>query len=279
MSTTDDTAPAAETERAETAPLSRLLDGDRHDGHREVGADEEPAPAAAPAAAPAPEVVPEAAAAAAPAAAAPKDEFTGKHPAWMRQQIRAERERANAAEARLRTGPQPERRAPTPEEVEERNRPLTRAEMDAFAANERLVLRVERSEDAFVDKHGAEVFDDVQEWLISKSVAPGNNPMETWALAQRNPWAAAYQQYQREKIADEIGDDPAAYRAKLEAQIREEYEAKQGVQTTAAPAPASMRPAPPAPASTARAAAPRDSTGKFTGPAPLGATFKHKQGG
>lgn len=275
MSTTDDTVPAAETDNAEhtPTPLSEALGGERHERVQEVGVEDDTVPAAA---APAVEAKPEPAApAAAPTAKVEtEEELAARHPAWMRKQLKAERERADRAERQLQQAPRREQPRQPPSE-EELNRPVTRAEIQSFHETERLIAKLEMSENIFVDKHGEDSFEEVREWLISKQIAPGNNPMEGWAMAQRNPWAAAYQQYQRERIASEIGDDPAAYRAKLEEQIRSEYEAKMAAHEPVATAPTMQRSAPPAPASTARSAAPRDQVGRFTGPSPLKSVFKH----
>lgn len=47
-------------------------------------------------------------------------------------------------------------------------------------------------------------------------------------FAHQHPWEWVYQEAQRIKARREIGDDPAAYRAKLEAEIRAQLAAEQG---------------------------------------------------
>lgn len=266
MSTTDDTVPAAETDNAElsTTSVSDALGGERHQGTRQVGLDDD-APAAAAAApetpaAPVAEMAPD-----------PATKPVAEQPFWYRKEIEKERKARQAAERALEQThrQQPPQRQPTVDDDPER--PLTRAELVMFNDRQRLIDRLERSEEGFIDKLGEEVFEQTREWLATRP------DIEEWALKQRNPWKAAHSQFQKEKLASEIGEDPSAWREAERARIRQELLAE--METERAPAPTAapqMRPAPPVAASTARAAAPRDNSGRFTGPAPLGATFKHK---
>lgn len=268
--TTDTPAPEAETG---PASLSDLLDGRHqttpdHETHREVGdrpMEPDAAPPSSDQAAPMPAPAP------APAATAPTAEpdpaTDPKSPRWYREHMaKTNRELAQLRAAAAAPPSQPRPDAALSEE--EMNRPLTRAELLQFHERQRLADKVERSEETFADKHGDDTLEEVRAWLMSKAT-PQGNAMEAWAMAQRNPWASAYQQYQREKVADEIGDDPAAYRARLEETIRAEYEARASATPQPAPAAPTMRAAPPQPASTARSAAPRDQQGRFAGPTPI----------
>lgn len=268
-----DAAPAAEIEIAESAPLSEVLSGDRHERTREVGEVDAPVVAAATAAVADAPVI---AAPALPPVVDPATKPEAEQPFWFRQEAKKLRQRAEAAERELQTtrqrGPQPE-----PQSEDERNRPVTLAEVQYYQQQERMIAKVEYLGEAFSDKHGEETFEELREWLLSKKNPDGTNPMESWALAQRNPWTAAYQQYQREHLASEIGDDPNAWREKERQRLRDEILAEQQAERPApATAPTMQRPPPPAPASTARAAAPRDDSGRFTGPAPISQVFKHK---
>lgn len=258
-----DTAPAAETENAE---LPESLLGDHHQGTREVpeGRTDDEALAAlaaqAPAAAtPEPKVDP---------AAKPEAE----QPFWYRKEIEKERKARQAAERRAsELERQPAPRAPTGEQ-DDPDRPLTRAELNMYRERDALIGRLERSEERFVDKLGEETFEATREWLATRP------DIEEWALKQRDPWKSAHSQFQKEKLASEIGEDPNAWREAERERIRQELIAEQQ-QERPAPQPAAapqMRSAPPAPASTARSAAPRDTSGRFAGPSPIGALSKNK---
>ncbi len=288
MSTTDDTVPAAETDSAEFKPFADVL-AERHQAqpahepHREVGESAEepdPAPAAAapaapaaPAAAAAAPVAPAAAPAAPAAETPPVDPATkpeNEQPFWYRKEIKREREARQAAErqlAQLRGGPPPNAAAPAGPSDEDLDRPLTRRELMMEQERSALIGRLERSEDRLVDKHGEDTFESVREWLATRP------DIEEWALKQRDPWAAAHSQFNKERLASEIGEDPNAWREAERERIRAEILAEQtpgGPRPPQAPAAApQMRSAPPAPASQARSAAPRDESGRFTGPAPL----------
>lgn len=67
---------------------------------------------------------------------------------------------------------------------------------------------------------------------------PGQSP---GLLAHPSPFHAAVEQFQAQQVAVEIGNDPAAYKAKLEAEIRAKVEAemvaKQAKERAATPAP------------------------------------------
>lgn len=283
MSKTDaeDTPPAGEIDTAETGATS-LSDifADRHqpqsvhEPHREVGAapQEEPAPAAAPESA---QPAPKAATTPAAPAGDPDPATDPKAPKWYREHMR----KVNGELAALRAStaapqapaPQPRPAAPAatlpnPAEDPQGYHDAVQRGLSSQFQRFQLETTLNFSERFLRQQHGAEAFEETKAWLSTKP------DIEAWAIQQPDPWAAAYTQYTREKIADEIGDDPAAYRKRIEEEIRAEYEARsQARQDQHIPASApQMRSAPPAPASTARSAAPRDpQTGQFTGPAPL----------
>ncbi len=87
------------------------------------------------------------------------------------------------------------------------------------------------------------------------------------------PAKFAYEHGKRLQALQEIGPDPAAFRTKLEAEIRAKLEAEQAEkQPPAAPvSPSSAKPVPPPPPSLAgvTSAAPRKSAGRYEGPTPL----------
>lgn len=114
---------------------------------------------------------------------------------------------------------------------------------------QRLVDRLERSEDRFVDRHGEAKLEEVREWLATRP------DMERWAMTQRHPWDAAFQQFNKERIASEIGDDPSAYRERLRAEIMAEMQGEMGEQQIQQTAPSMGRL--PQPASGVRSASPQ----------------------
>lgn len=280
-----DAAPPAETDIGEENSTLEAVIGRRHEPqqehetHREVGdePDEGAALAAlaarAPAAAPAPEPKP-AAAPAAPAATDPIDDL--RSPKWFRDEMkrqRAENQRLNGELQRRGETPPAPRPAATPAELPN---PAEDPQGYHDAVQRGLVNQMQRfqletklnlSERFAVQTHGGEAFEECKAWLSTKP------DIEAWAIQQPDPWASAFTQYNRERLAEEIGDDPKAWQEKERQRIRDEVRAEmEGEGAPAAPArqPPQMRAAPPAPASAVRAVAPRDpSTGQWVGPAPL----------
>lgn len=276
MSTDNDTVPAAETDFAAPTSLSEIFDARHqpqasHEPHREVGAGLEPeappAPADASAApAPAPAAAPQRAQPA-PTAENPTPEAEEVGPKWYRDSIKRERELRKQAEQRLaiQGGGEPRPAAQPGPSDEDLDRPLTLRELNAHNERVALIGRLERSEERFVDRLGDDTFQATREWLTTRP------DIEEWALKQRDPWAAAHQQYTREQLATEIGEDPNAWRDREREKLRAEILAEQqgGAQPAPAPVTPQMRAAPPAPASTARSAQPRDDSGRFAGVQPL----------
>jgi hypothetical protein len=91
------------------------------------------------------------------------------------------------------------------------------------------------------------------------------NPALGMALQQSaNPYEYAYREGKRLQLLKEVGDDPAAYRAKVEAEIRAQLQPQTPAGMTL---PASL--------AGARSAATR-SAPAFTGPTPLGSVFDNR---
>jgi hypothetical protein len=132
-------------------------------------------------------------------------------------------------------------------------------------ADRRWDMRLDMSESVL---RGAKPAAEVDEALKLFKEEAGRNPALAASLRQQqHPWGWMFEQAQKIKAQREIGDDPAAYRAKLEAEIRAQIAAE-----AAPPAePTSARPASPSvPRSLAntRSAAPR-SAPAFSGPPSL----------
>lgn len=96
--------------------------------------------------------------------------------------------------------------------------------------------------------------DDVDEAVeVFKAEAQRNPALVAQLRAQQHPWQWAYQQAKRIKAMSEIGDDPAAFRARIEAEARQRFEAEMAQQ----PAPRGPAVNLPPSLSTARSAAAR----------------------
>lgn len=105
-------------------------------------------------------------------------------------------------------------------------------------------------------------YEDLDAVVATFQEAARANPALAMALHQQvNPYEFAYREGKRIQLLKEVGDDPAAYRAKVEAEIRAEL---QKTAPTALNLPASL--------AGARSTATRSSPA-FTGPAPLNSIF------
>lgn len=189
--------------------------------------------------------------------AAPEAKPEKEQPFWYRKEIEKERKRAADLERRLQEA---ESRREQPQAPDPRQDPA------AYFETQRVFDRLERSEDRFIDKHGEQELESVKDWLTTRP------DIEAWAIQQRHPWAAAHQQFQRERLAAEIGDDPAEWRKSQEQRIREEVEKEVRAQYEGA-APGMAPPRIPAPASSARSA---PAKGGYAGPSSLSDLGKNK---
>ncbi|HKY19572.1 MAG TPA: hypothetical protein VJM31_00010 [Vicinamibacterales bacterium] len=89
------------------------------------------------------------------------------------------------------------------------------------------------------------------------------------AIQQADPAEWAYQHVKRQQLLREVGDDPASYRQKLEAEIRQKLEAEYAQRAPAPP----VVPAPPPSLASARSNG-RMSEPVWSGPPPLSDIFK-----
>lgn len=263
--------------------LSDLLTGDtRHEAHQEAGSQQEPASAAPPAPAPAAETPtpPPAASAAPPAtpaaqpatpdpAAAPETQ----QPFWYRQALKKEKERQRELERQIaelqanRQQAEPEP-APDPYADPQGYNDLVQQHLRTLEHRQNVAI----SERFARLKHGDSTWEETHEWLETRP------DMVAWARQQPDPCESAIQAFKREKLAAEIGDDPAKWREterqrmlqdpEIRAQILAELGATPAPQTPNTPQ-QPQRAAPPPPASDTRSAAPRGGDQSFAGPTPM----------
>lgn len=187
--------------------------------------------------------------------AAPEAKPETQEPFWYRQAIKKEKQRAEAAERRA--AELEEQRGHQPREL-----PNPGQDPQGFYAElntMRLVDKLERSEDRFIDKHGEPEFEATKDWLATRP------DVEEAALKQRHPWAYAHTVYQRERLAAEIGDDPNKWREAEREKLRQELEAEFAEQGYQPPAMASAHRLP-TPAAGVRSTGPK---GGFNGPPAL----------
>jgi hypothetical protein len=158
-----------------------------------------------------------------------------KEPFWYRKTLREQSDRVKALERELKALSERAHAEPAPQLPPEQQR-----HFESLQLNIRISERFARKE------HGA-LFEEARDWLATRP------DIEQWAQAQDDPWDAAINLYKREKMASEIGDDPAAYRERLKAELLAELQ--QGEPQPASPA--MTAPRIPTPAATARSAAPK----------------------
>lgn len=96
-----------------------------------------------------------------------------------------------------------------------------------------------------------------------------NPALYVQAVQQEMPAEWAYQYVKRQQLLKEMGDDPSAYRTRLEAEIRQKLEAEYQQRTPVAP----VIPAPPPSLASARSNG-RMSEAVWSGPPPLSSAFK-----
>lgn len=108
---------------------------------------------------------------------------------------------------------------------------------------------------------------DVDEKLAVFMAAAKENPsLLAKANDQPHPWGWMYEEAQRIAARNEIGDDPTAYRSKIEAEIRAKIEAER---RDGAPTIEHQPHKPPPSLAGARSSAPSKGAPAWTGPAPL----------
>jgi hypothetical protein len=192
-----------------------------------------------------------------------------------RAQRRDHKERAARLEGELaelrrqfdeakRAAQQPPQQAQPPQQIDPVQDPAGyHAQVQQLMLNERLNI----SEMALRREIGEEKVEAVKAEFVQ---AMRSNPaLQAQLYQQPDPYAWAAKQVEVMKLQREIGDDPAAYRAKLRAEIEAEMNAAQPAAPVAPVSPAARL----APSlANARSAAPRGS-GAWAGPTPLEELF------
>ncbi|MFV1536945.1 hypothetical protein [Phaeobacter sp. JH204B] len=85
-------------------------------------------------------------------------------------------------------------------------------------------VKLNFSEEMTRQQHGDETVDAA---LAAFKAQAGTNPaLHQAILAERSPWGAMVKWHQQQQVAQEVGNDPAAYREKLEKEIRAKIEAE-----------------------------------------------------
>lgn len=142
----------------------------------------------------------------------------------------------------------------------ERQQSPEQRQIDPIQRVEQMVLN-ERFNNS--EMYARQKYADLDDMLtVFADAAKANPALSATMMQQANPYEYAYREAKRLQVLKEVGDDPAAYRSRVEAEIR----AQIGQSSTPA------QPNLPASLAGARSAAPR-SAPAFTGPAPLGSIF------
>lgn len=254
--------------------LNAFLDGASPEEENTVAPEAAPAEAAAPEA-PAPDAPPEADADPEPEAAddagirkalaAERD----KRRDWKEKAIRAEGEMAELRrqlEAARQPPQQPQEQQPQYQPIDPNIDPqgfVQRVQQVAIST------KLDVSEMMLRKEIGSEKVDA----LIAefKEAAKEDPALFGRLYAQQHPYEWAHQQIEARRLQREIGTDPNAYRAKIEAELRAKWEAERGEAPLTVPTRSPAAGLPPSLAS-ARNAAPRGAT-PFTGPPPLEDVF------
>lgn len=140
-----------------------------------------------------------------------------------------------------------------------------REQMAQQIQNAQLQTRLEVSEVLTRQTHGAEAVDAANAWLLEPAQAATLEQLR----ASPDPWGGAVAAHKRHLAMQEIGDDPAAYRERIEAEIRARVEAEMAKQAP------QVDPQTPMPANFASARNAGSRKGPaWSGPTPLGQALR-----
>lgn len=193
-------APAAEAETGAEISTPEVTNDAPQAAVEGAAASKEPAPAA-------------------PAADGPKEPF------WYRKELREKEKRLKNLERQLEQAAAQQQHRPVqfpdPLSDVEGFQGFLQQQLQHIAMTQRL----ETSEMFARQKFGDDAWEETNEWLLTRP------DVAEWARNQRDPWGAAIQQYRKEKLASEIGDNPDAWREKererLKAELLAELQAGQ----------------------------------------------------
>lgn len=151
-----------------------------------------------------------------------------------RDELRQRLEEATRAAQQPATQPPQQAFEPTPPPDFDTNPRAYLQYMQAVHAHEVKVERFNRSEEALRDKIGDEKTDAyIQDF---KAAVQANPALQNELEAQRNPYKWVAQYVDRVRAQKEIGDDPSAFRARVEQELRAKWEAEQTQAAAAKPA-------------------------------------------
>lgn len=187
--------------------------------------------------------------------------------ARLEERLAAAERAREALEAQYRQAPPTATNAPQsqPQVPNPAEDPAAYAAYVQGQANERVLML---SEAGARRAHGNDAVNEAVKWFEGNAKG---TPLHAQILAQPDPWDALVAYHGRVKAQAEIGADPAAYRAKVEAEIRARLEAERAPQDPAPNAPPTRPNLPPSLAQTPNAGA--RSGPAFTTPDPIETLF------
>jgi hypothetical protein len=153
------------------------------------------------------------------------------------------------------------------EQLTQRNQPAQedQTERNPFEVmQERIVNERFNTSEMIARQAHADIDEKVE---VFKAAMEKNPALYAQMQADRHPWEFAYREGARMLLAQEMGDDPSAYKSKLEAEIEARILAKHGL-TSGATSQTAPKTALPASLAGARSSAARTAP-SFTGPTPF----------
>lgn len=229
--------------------LDQIINGDQPEPTEEVTTPQE---------APEAEATPDVEAAAEPVQEAPE---TQKEPHMVPVAV-VESLRAELRDLKAAVTPKPEP-VPVPDVLEDQQG--FQAHLGNQIVQQVTTAKLDISEEMTRNAHGDEVVDAAFQAFQAKQ----DPALYQSIMSARNPWGQLVKWHQAQTIAQEIGDDPAAYKAKVEAELRQKIEAEMVAKQVSA---AAAQPAPSlAHVTGTGGGAPRT---QWAGPTPLDAVLK-----
>lgn len=170
--------------------------------------------------------------------------------------LMAEREKARELEKRLTQATPPREPAKAPDVFAEPEKfaAFMQQQASEAAMNAKLDVSEAVAREAFGDGKVDAAFE------AYKARAAAEPELHARMMAAKSPWHAVVRWHETEQARAEIGDDPAAYRAKIEAELRAKIEAEMASKATPA--------APPSLAGSSNLGG-RGATPAWSGPTPL----------